>query len=899
MTSSDPVLLALLTGPDHLFEPFLDRVQALAPSLPLLVFSEFPAARGTWIPFRFDRSDGENWARARAEIDGRRIHLCAQILAPNMPYGRLRHLGWRLAPWRGVYFNEALDHFMLRPRSFGAISRHVTWRTKNWIWYQLRDGGELRTFFWRIRHPRAFRRPANCWLAEQNAVALGLGRPRRHRLKVPAELPAGTAVVIPSRDGRELLRRCLPLVLDQRPGQVVVVDNGSSDGTAAWLQSQFPEVEVLTEPSPLSFAAAVNRGITAARYRYVCLLNNDMEIRPGFFAALERTLDRDPQLLCATAQIFFPDGTRREETGKAVMPPYRHPDDFPLFCQDPLPGEDGSEVLYGSGGCSLYRTAIVRALGGFDESFTPAYVEDLDLGYRGWLSGHGTVFAAAAEVVHHHRSTTARYFAADALRLAVERNYLRFLRNSIASRPVFERLWRREITRLNREAAWPSNPPVPAEALAYAAWANPPQRPLPAGLDDATILALGSGDINRFPGRARATNPRLVICSCYAPFPLAHGGAVRIYNLLRRAAEHYSQTLIYFADQPATPPAELLDVCEEVIVVRRYGTHQYPRRDLPDVVQDFTSPSFRAILERVVAQKSPFAVQLEFTQLAQYLDACRPARTILVEHDITIDLYRQLRATARRGARWHLEQQLPLWERFETSAWQRADAVVTMSDKDRAAAGPRAVTIPNGVDLDRFQPSREVPDPRRLLFLGSFAHLPNLQAIEWFLREVWPRLAGFQLHIIAGSRPEYYLDFYRDRVTVKLDQPGLELDAFVADVRPAYARAGLVIAPLVASAGTNIKVLEAMAMGKAIVATSAGVNGLDVRAGEDFLLADTAAAFAQAIEDLAASPAQLDEFGRRARASAEARYSWDRMAAAQAALYERLRNDGSRNARIE
>lgn len=155
--------------------------------------------------------------------------------------------------------------------------------------------------------------------------------------------------------------------------------------------------------------------------------------------------------------------------------------------------------------------------------------------------------------------------------------------------------------------------------------------------------------------------------------------------------------------------------------------------------------------------------------------------------------------------------------------------------------GGVAVALPNGVDIERFQPSAEPSEPGRLLFIGSFGHLPNLLAIEYFVREVWPRLAGWglRLHIIAGSRYQYFLDHYRDRVRLDLRQPGIEVEDFVSDVRPAYRRARIVIAPLLASAGTNIKIMEAMAMGKAIVSTSGGVNGLDLESGNGVIVADT------------------------------------------------------------
>jgi glycosyltransferase involved in cell wall biosynthesis len=277
---------------------------------------------------------------------------------------------------------------------------------------------------------------------------------------------------------------------------------------------------------------------------------------------------------------------------------------------------------------------------------------------------------------------------------------------------------------------------------------------------------------------------------------------------------------------------------------------------------------------------------LEFTQMAQYAVDCVPAPVILVEHDITYDLYSQLLALEED---WDMRRQWKRWRRFETAAWKQMTRVVTMSEKDCAAvSGARAVALPNGVDLERFRPSGREPEPRRLLFIGSFAHLPNLLAVEFFLKQVWPLLPDITLHIIAGGRHEYYLERYRDRVTVNLAQPGIELEGFVSDVRPAYERATVVVAPLIASAGTNIKILEAMAMGKPVVSTPAGVNGLDLVAGEDFILAQHAAEMAQAIERLLAEPQAREHLGAAARSRVERDFGWDDIARRQADLYREL-----------
>jgi glycosyltransferase involved in cell wall biosynthesis len=281
----------------------------------------------------------------------------------------------------------------------------------------------------------------------------------------------------------------------------------------------------------------------------------------------------------------------------------------------------------------------------------------------------------------------------------------------------------------------------------------------------------------------------------------------------------------------------------------------------------------------------PGVAQLEFTQMAQYAGECAPARTVLVEHDVTFDLYQQM---LRLEDGWELRRQLELWRKFELDAWRMVDRVVTMSEKDRALVGVAAVTLPNGVDLDRFRPPAADPEARRLLFIGSLAHLPNLMAVEFFLNRVWPLLKDVTLHVIAGARHEYYVNHYRGRVSVDLARPGIEVSGFVSDVRGAYRRAAVVVAPLVASAGTNIKVLEAMAMGRAIVSTPAGVNGLDLSPGNDFVLAHTAAEMAAAIERLLSDPGERRRIEAAARQRVEREFGWDTVARRQARLYRDL-----------
>ena len=897
--SSNRVLVAFASSTSDLLPTLLEKLKEIGPGLPLYVVSEYQPPEGEWILYHPHRSVEQNLARFRDILKDKQIVYSAIVLQPRQPYWKLRWLGFRLTPLRLLIFNENLDHYRLHPRSLPNIARHLRWRARNLYEWETNPGGWLYTQVWRLFHPRAYRRPLY-WrlarLAGQRAAA-------RKTIAPPQEVGSsgepGVTVVIPTRNGKHLLETLLPGLTRELagiPSEIRIIDNGSNDGTAAWLKSNYPSILVEGIGEPLSFSAAVNRGCRAARFSRVCLLNNDMVLESGFFPPLLAAFDRVPDLFCATAQILFPDGVRREETGKAVWTRERHAKDFPIRCDLPVDGEDLSYVLYGSGGCSMYDTAKLRSIGCFGEMFQPAYVEDLDTGYRGWQRGWPTVFVAGARVTHFHRSTTKRYFSQDEIQFSVERNYLRFLARSVSDPHAFQKYWTEALWRLNLIAASEPPPKYAVDAMAEAVKARSWVEPLPpAALRDEEILAIGSGESAVFPGTATADRPTVLIASPYLPFPLSHGGAVRMFNLMREGARDFKQILVAFADDLRSPPRELLDIFDEIVLVRRKGSHLLEMTDRPEVVEEFDSPVFHAVLHQMIRKWRPSLVQLEFTQMAQYTRSCLGLPTLLVEHDITLDLYGQL---LQQGETWELRQQYERWVPFEKQAWRDVTRVITMSEKDRTLIEEgHAVTLANGVDLDRFQPSCELPGRNRILFIGSFAHLPNLMAVQFFLREVWPRLADERpvFHVIAGSRHKYFLDLYKDRVPVDLQQPGIEVEDFVADVRPAYRRAMVVVAPLPASAGTNIKVFEAMAMGKPIVATPAGINGVTFT-NEEVLVAKTGPEMADAIRRVFQDDALRSRLSRAARDSAERDWSWSRIGQRQSEVYREVM-DAARKSR--
>lgn len=873
---ADLIRVAFASGNAEVNRELIERVAALRPERTLVVAGEFEPARGQWVPWHVKRGYADNLAALRAAIGGRHVESAVIIFDPGVPPAGMDGAAREIGRGRLTIYDEKLrvisgigraSHLLRR-----AAANAQSERTKKWLH--------------RIVHPSEAEIPVRARIEQLYGMVRG---PRRGvRQESPMEGAAtseGVSVVIPSRNGRELLATLLPGLAPQTgAGEIIVSDNGSDDGTAEWLAADYPHIMVIRSAQALSFARAVNAGIRAVRFTKTLLLNNDMVVEPDFIASLDAAFTQIPNLFCATAQIFFPPGVRREETGKAVWR-RTQPRDFPVRCDEPVDGENLTWVLYGSGGCSMFDTAKLRTLGGVSEAFEPAYVEDLDLGYRAWKRGWASVFCAGAKVEHRHRATTSRYYSERQLDYVLERNYLKFLIHAVGSPALFRTMWLEAIRRLQLNAMGGSSAALDALRAVPRIGGKPEEAS--GALSEPEIFALGAGDMAVFPGRAEGSGKPVLIVSPYLPFPLAHGGAVRIYNLMKHG--DHNQVLLAFVGELEKPAQELLAICREVILVRRVGSHYRHDTPKPDVVEEFASEVFRAGLKQTIERWSPEIVQLEFTQMAQYADACGAAKTILIEHDITFDLQQQLLATTTEtgAGRLELEQQLAKWTAFETAAWRQVDCVVTMSQKDSGmvTGAHRVVSLPNGVDTERFTPSDHEAEARRLLFIGSFAHLPNLLALEYFLKEVRPRLdAGFVLHVIAGARAEYFLDFYKDRVRVDLTTPGIEMEGFVSDVRDAYRRAELVLAPLTASAGTNIKVLEAMAMGRVVVSTSAGVNGLDVAPGLDCIVTSSAEEMAMAISALSADAAARKAIEVRARETA-LRYDWSEIARAQAELY--------------
>jgi glycosyltransferase involved in cell wall biosynthesis len=396
-------------------------------------------------------------------------------------------------------------------------------------------------------------------------------------------------------------------------------------------------------------------------------------------------------------------------------------------------------------------------------------------------------------------------------------------------------------------------------------------------------------------GRPLRIKPRVLMISPYLPYPLSHGGAVRIYNLCRALSDRVDFLLATFREKDdVTDYAKLHEVFREVWVVDKEGPGKY-RNGYPKQIAAWQSRSMSALVAEICHEKRPDILQIEYTQLAPLRRVAPGIPAILVEHDVTFGLYEQVAQTCgTRAARRDYRS----WLRFERQWLSAYDAVWTVCDQDLTTAvlaGSHAGTtfvVANGIDTERFVPGAQCEAQAEILYVGSFRHFPNIIAFENLLTEIMPRVwrhnTDVRLQVIAGSEPEKHWSGFMGRRRQFDFDARIRVLGFVEDLRPFYQRAGVVVAPLTVSAGTNIKVLEAMACGKALVTTSIGCRGLSLRDGHDALIRDDWDGFAEAVTRALTDERLARKIGAEARCTAESRFDWRKIADSAYASYASL-----------
>ena len=380
--------------------------------------------------------------------------------------------------------------------------------------------------------------------------------------------------------------------------------------------------------------------------------------------------------------------------------------------------------------------------------------------------------------------------------------------------------------------------------------------------------------------------------------PVDTGGKIRSYNLLRQIQRRHDVTLLsyYGGKRDAAYDCDIAGHFPHVRTVctgvpdesgLHYLQHVWSRA--PYAVVKFSAPPVRHAVRESLASGRFDVCVCDFLSASLNFPRLLRTPTVLFQHNVESILWNR-QARHEPSLLKRLAFVLEAWKmrRYERHAVQRFDHVMAVSDADRDAFAQmtdrdRISVVPTGVDVAQYRSAASTPAREPIvMFLGSMDWEANVDAVEFFAREVWPAIK------VAVPQARFRIVGRNPAARVRaLASESIEVTGTVPSVVEHLKEAAVVVVPLRIGGGTRLKIFEAMAAGRAVVSTSVGAEGLDVAHGRDIVLADAAAPFASAVIDVLSDSAARERLGRAAAASAS-RYDWPEVAVRFEQILERV-----------
>jgi sugar transferase (PEP-CTERM/EpsH1 system associated) len=396
--------------------------------------------------------------------------------------------------------------------------------------------------------------------------------------------------------------------------------------------------------------------------------------------------------------------------------------------------------------------------------------------------------------------------------------------------------------------------------------------------------------------------------------PLDKGGKLRTWHVMRHLAKRHDITYLSFAEPSQMHEARanrdgMREVCSRLETIPRSDAEKgtwrfyadaakYLVDRAPYAIAKYYSPAYRARLEELLTTGRFDALVCDFLPPVINLPAALPCPSIVFTHNVEAEIWRRHAENASNAvSRRLLEQQWRRMLRFEGDALGRFDLVLAVSDADRHtferlypdSLDAEIHVVQTGVDTSFFEPDTAPPGRTHMVFTGSMDWLPNEDGMVYFCREILPRIRQHEpdatLSIIGRSPTP--------AVRRLAEAHNVEVTGRVDDVRPHVAKGAVYVVPLRIGGGTRLKIFEAMAMGKAVVSTTVGAEGLPVTSGRDVAIADDPAQFADAVVTLMRDAKARQSIETAARHLVVERYDWT----AVALDFERAVSRAARNGR--
>lgn len=295
-------------------------------------------------------------------------------------------------------------------------------------------------------------------------------------------------------------------------------------------------------------------------------------------------------------------------------------------------------------------------------------------------------------------------------------------------------------------------------------------------------------------------------------------------------------------------------------------------------ISRFFSPDFNMKLKNLLEEETFDIIHLESLFMTPYLDTIRKnssAKIVLRSHNLEHLIWERLaNSTGNTAKKLYLKHLASKLKKYEYNVIKEVDGIAAISFEDtsryeKLERNCPLLTIPFGIDLSKYPESTNKAKQKNSLFhLGAMDWEPNKEAVSWLLDDIWPKLKQekIELHLAGRNMPGYISDQANERINIHG-----EVESAI-DFMSKYQ---IMIAPLLSGSGMRVKIIEAMGLGKAVITTRVGAEGINYTHGENIIIANTAATITQAIKDLTRHPEKAELLGKNARNLIEKQYDND------------------------
>ncbi len=741
-----------------------------------------------------------------------------------------------------------------------------------------------------------------CFLIE-NILGYFLGPLLRRiaaKRKIRSIRDSKVSLVIPNYNGVTYLKECLPSVFaatgfSDGQNEVLVVDDGSKDGSVEFIRENFPGVRLLKNRKNRGFGFTCNRGVKAAKHEIIVLINNDIILTKDFLNPLLRHLQRSEDVFTATPKLY---GWDRKTFAWGMHMGHFEKGYIRLWNESEIGSGDkiseASPSIFAIGGAMVFRREDFLWLGGFDAIYRPNCWEDIDISYRAWKRGLKVVYEPSSLMYHKGRAT-----------LTYERpkeikNELLFTWKNITDKQILKEhlnllpwnLYRNRRPFL-KGFFWAINH-LPQTLLHRLLERGHILEPEDRKIFNKIMLYYGNF-IKRGLNHPSGAKPNILIVSRFLPYPLNMGGRIRIHNLVKSLTDRYNfilLSLIDHRDELAYLPA-LKEIFTEVYPVHTkspLGLDFSLRMFYPEQYKHGYSYSQELVdkLKELKETKPIDIIHIESNELLYLVDSAGCLPIVYTEHDSSIFSLGKSYYKKDNQFFWPLLDNLKRIY-FHHTQFNKLNKVITLSKRDEYILRrffPKAeiTLVPTGVDLKHFAFKDNAGKTKKLIFVGHYRHYPNEDAAVYFVNKIFP--------LIRKAMPEVELLLVGSHPTARVEnltqEDNVVLVGQVEDVQPYLNDAAVFVNSIRISAGIKGKVLEAMASGVPVVSTTVGSSGIDARDGEEILIADTPKEFARQVIKLLKDKELRANLIANARDLVENKYSWIKIVSKLDRVYKSL-----------